>query len=166
MAKLCHATNVAYSGVFVGTEGKATYTGQATTATYTRDMNTTGDRVSMQIVASTTTIGSVSFSSHNYIINTPTITVTNSFTLALPVLLSSGAVAPITGLTLGTTYFAIPISPNTLGVGPSFALSDTSTGAVAGVKLVLKIDEHGHEQLYPSTAGHYRIRCDFHAVER
>ncbi len=52
VAVFARATDVAYSGTFVGTEGLATKTGQTQSATYTRDMNTTGDRVSFQIVYS------------------------------------------------------------------------------------------------------------------
>ena len=48
-----HATDVAYTGTFQGTEGPASVSGGTTNKTYTRDMNTTGDRVSVQIVAST-----------------------------------------------------------------------------------------------------------------
>ena len=132
LAVQCHATDIGYSGVFQGTEGSAKATGQTVAATYTRDMNTTGDRVSMQIVSSTYTLAaSVTFSSANYIINTPTITVTNNFTMGFQVLFSSGALAPITGLTLGTTYYVSPITSK------SFKLALTSTGAVAGVGIVL-----------------------------
>ncbi len=130
------ATDIAYSGTFIGSEGPAKGTGITANKTYTRDMNTTGDRVSFQIVYSTYTLAvSTSFSSLNY---TPTITISgNNFTTGLQVLLSSGAVPAIGGLTLGTTYFVSVINPNTVGVGSSFKLSLTSTGAVAGLGLVL-----------------------------
>lgn len=138
-AGLAQATNVAYSGVFIGTEGNAKGTGVTTAKTYTRDLDTTGDRVSLQIVYSTYTIGvSTSFNASNYAVNTPTITITgNNFTTGLQVLLSSGAVPQIGGLVLGTTYFISVINPNTLGAASTFKLSITSTGAVAGLGVVL-----------------------------
>ena len=137
-ARLVHATDVAYTGVFQGTEGPAKANGVVLSKTYTRDMNTTGDRISMQVVSSTYTLAaSVTFSSANYIINTPTITIASNFTTGYQVLFSSGALAPIGGLTLGTTYFVSVIKPNPLGIGSSFKLALTSTGAVAGLGIVL-----------------------------
>lgn len=137
-AKVCHATDIGYSGTFQGTEGPATSSGQTQAATYTRNMNTTGDRVTLQVVASSYTLAvSTTFTSANYVLNTPTITITsNQFTTGLPVLYSTGTVA-ITGLTNQTTYYVSVIRPNTLGVSNTFKLSLTSTGSVAGLGIVL-----------------------------
>ncbi len=66
--------------------------------------------------------------------------------VGLPVLLSSGAVAPIGGLTLNTTYFVIPIDYNT------FSLSGTSTGAIAGVAITITSTQT------PTTANTYTLR--------
>lgn len=67
----------------------------------------------------------------DWTINTGVINKTShGFTLALPVLYSTGAVA-IGGLTNQTTYYVIPVTANT------FELSATSTGAVAGAFLTL-----------------------------
>lgn len=55
VARPSHATDVAYTGVFQGTEGPAKVTGNTAAHTYTRDMNTTGDRISVQIVTSSFT---------------------------------------------------------------------------------------------------------------
>jgi hypothetical protein len=133
-----HATDIGYSGTFQGTEGPATSSGQTQAATYTRNMNTTGDRVTLQVVSSSYTLAvSTTFTSANYTLNTPTITITsNKFTTGLPVLYSTGSVA-ISGLTNQTTYYISVINPNTLGVSNSFKLASTSTGAVAGVGIVL-----------------------------
>ena len=62
-ARYASATDIAYSGVFVGTEGSATSAGQTQAANYTRNFNTTGDRVTLQVVASTYTLA-VSTSFH------------------------------------------------------------------------------------------------------
>lgn len=83
-----HATDIAYTGTFVGTEGLASKTGQTAAATYTRDMNTTGDRVSLQIVSSSgslssktftdgsTSTGQITVSSNSFIqASTPTISI-------------------------------------------------------------------------------------------
>lgn len=138
-AVTAHATSVAYTGVFTGAEGKAQGNGVAVAKTYTRDINATGDRISLQVVSSTYTIAvSTNFGSGQYVLNTPTITITgNNFTTGMQVLLSSGAVPQIGGLTLGTTYFVSVINPNTLGVNSTFKLSITSTGAVAGLGIPL-----------------------------
>jgi hypothetical protein len=72
-----------------------------------------------------------------YTINTPTITIaSNGFTTGLEVLYTAAGTA-ISGLTSGTSYYVSIISPNTLGQGPNFKLATTSTGAVAGVGVVL-----------------------------
>ena len=139
LAIKCHATDIAYSGTFVGTEGLATGSGQTQSATYTRNFNTTGDRVTLQVVASSyTAAGSVTFSTSSYVINTPTITVaSNNFTTGLAVLYSTGTSPVISGLTNQTTYYVSVINPNTLGLSSKFKLASTSTGAVAGVGIVL-----------------------------
>lgn len=136
---MAHATSVAYSGPFVGREGTAVIKGGAAPATFTRDMNTTGDRVSLEIVTSTYSIVvSTQFGSANYTVNTPTITIVgNNFTTGFQVLFSTAALPPIGGLTLGTTYFVSVINPNTLGVSSTFKLATTSTGAVAGLGIPL-----------------------------
>ena len=136
--KAAHATDIAYSGTFVGTEGLASVQGQTQAATYTRNFNTTGDRVTLQVVASSYTLAvSTTFTSANYTLNTPTITISgNNFTTGLPVLYSTGSVA-ISGLTNQTTYYISVISPNSNGVSSRFKLASTSTAAVAGVGIVL-----------------------------
>ena len=89
LAMRCHATDVAYTGIFQGTEGPASFTGLASTKTFTRDMNTTGDRVSFQINYSSytgaatqtftdgsTSTGTITVSSNSYVqASTPTITI-------------------------------------------------------------------------------------------
>lgn len=134
-----HATDIAYSGPLIGTEGTAKVNGGAVNATFTRDIDTTGDRISLQIVYSTYTVAvSTQFGAANYTVNTPTITIVgNNFTTGFQVLYSSAALPPITGLTFGTTYFVSVISPNTNGVSSTFKLATTSTGAVAGLGIVL-----------------------------
>lgn len=136
--KAAHATDIAYSGTFVGTEGLASVQGQIQAANYTRNFNTTGDRVTLQVVASSYTVAvSTNFGSGQYVLNTPTITIVgNNFTQALPVLLTTATVT-ISGLTNQTTYYISVINPNTNGVSNTFKLSLTSTGAVAGVGIVL-----------------------------
>lgn len=138
-ASMAHATSIAYTGPFIGKEGTAVVKGGAAPATFTRDINTTGDRVSLQIVTSTYTVAvSTQFGSANYTVNTPTITIVgNNFTTGYQVLFSSAALPPIGGLTFGTTYFVSVITPNTLGVSSTFKLATTSTGAVAGLGIPL-----------------------------
>lgn len=140
-ASVCRATDIGYSGTFVGTEGLATVVGQTQAANYTRNFNTTGDRVTLQVVASSYSAAAagVTFSTSNYVLNTPTITVaSNNFTMAQAVLYSTVSAAPaISGLTNQTTYYISLISPNNNGVSSRFKLASTSTGAVAGVGIVL-----------------------------
>lgn len=146
-ARPAHATDVAYSGTFVGTEGLATTgtNGVAQSKTYTRDMNTTGDRLSIQVVASTYTVAvSTTFNSNNYTLNTPTITISGFSTgwvTGLPVLYSTGSVA-ISGLTNQTTYYISMLSGGGTGgsgtTNPSvFKLSSSLANAVAGTGIVL-----------------------------
>ena len=133
----CHATDIGYSGPFVGTEGTASVSGGAAPATYTRNFNTTGDRVTLQIVSSTYTLAtSTTFTSANYVVNTPTITLASTNYTTGEQVLYVGTTS-ISGLTTGTTYFISVISPNTNGVSSKFKLSTTSTAAVAGVGVVL-----------------------------
>jgi hypothetical protein len=136
--RVCHATDIAYSGTFVGTEGLASVQGQTQAANYTRNFNTTGDRVTLQVVASSYTVAvSTNFGSGQYTLNTPTITISgNNFTTGLPVILTTATVT-ISGLTNQTTYYISVINPNNNGVSSTFKLSATSTGAVAGVGIVL-----------------------------
>lgn len=138
MGSLARATDIGYSGTFVGTEGLATANGGATTATYTRNFNTTGDRVTLQVVGSTYTVAvSTNFGSNNYVLNTPTITIANNgFTTGLPVLYSTGTVA-ISGLTNQTTYYISIVNPNTLGLSNTFKLSSSQANAKAGTGIVL-----------------------------
>lgn len=91
-------------------------------------------------------------------INSPTITIAgNPFwardsangqasMVGLPVLLSTAAVPQIGGLTLGTTYFVIPVDYN------SFKLSATSTGAIAGLAITITSTQT------PTTANTYTLR--------
>lgn len=65
--------------------------------------------------------------------------------VGLPVLLSSGAVPQIGGLTLNTTYFVIPLTKDT------FSLSATSTGAVAGLAITITSTQT------PTTANTYTL---------
>lgn len=112
VGSLCHATDVAYSGTFVGTEGLATKTGQTAAATYTRDMNTTGDRVSFQITYSsypagssatsktftdgTASSGTITVSSASYVFNsTPTLSINGTSISYVPVATSSGTAKAI-----------------------------------------------------------------------
>lgn len=146
-AHVAHATDVAYSGTFVGTEGLATTgtNGSAQSKTYTRDFNTTGDRVSIQVVASTYTVAvSTTINSNNYTVSTPTITISGfstGWTTGLAVLYSTGSVA-ISGLTNQTTYYISMISGGGTGgsgtTNPSvFKLSSSLANAVAGTGIVL-----------------------------
>lgn len=144
-AGLCHATDVAYTGTFQGTEGAASSAGAAVSKTYTRDMNITGDRVSMQIVSSTYTVAvSTTFNSNSYVLNTPTITISGFSTGWVPglaVLYSTGSVA-ISGLTNQTTYYLSVLSGG--GIGGSrttqpvvFKLASSLANATAGTGIVL-----------------------------
>lgn len=54
----------------------------------------------------------------------------HGWTVALPVLYSTGSATAIGGLTRETTYYAFPVSPNAI------SLASTSTGAIAGVGIV------------------------------
>jgi hypothetical protein len=136
---LAHAAQVAYSGVFVGTEGLAQSTGSAVSATYTRNINTTGDRISFQMLHSSYSVAvSTNFGSGQYVLNTPTITITsNKFTTGMQVLFSTAGANVISGLTDQTTYFVSLLSANTLGVSNTFKLSSTLANATAGNGIVL-----------------------------
>lgn len=132
LAGVAHATSVAYSGPFIGTEGTASGV-YASSVTFTRDMNASGDRVSMQIVYSSATLSLKTFSSANYVLNTPTITVIgNNFAKGLGVLYTVPVSSPaISGLTSGTTYFIIPLTTN------SFKLASTTANVYLGTGIVL-----------------------------
>jgi hypothetical protein len=134
-----HAAQVAYSGVFVGTEGLASSTGAAISSNYTRNINTTGDRISFQLLYSSYSVAvSTNFGSGQYTLNTPTITITsNKFTTGLQVLYSSAGANVISGLTDQTTYFISLLSANNLGVSNRFLLSTTLANAQAGTGIVL-----------------------------
>jgi hypothetical protein len=147
LAVSCHATDVAYSGTFVGTEGLATTgtNGSAVARNYTRDYNTTGDRLSIQVVASTYTVAvSTTFNSTNYTLNTPTITISGFSTgwiTGLAVLYSTGSVA-ISGLTNQTTYYLSVLSGGMTGGSSTtnpvvFKLASSLANAVAGTGIVL-----------------------------
>lgn len=139
LASVCRATDVAYSGPFIGVEGTAVSSGSAISTNFTRNMNQTGNLVALQVVTSTYTIAvSTNFGSNNYTVNTPTITVTsNKFTTGLQVLYSVGASPAITGLTDQTTYFISVLNPNTLGQSNTFKLSSSLVNAQAGTGIVL-----------------------------
>jgi len=138
VATFARATDIAYSGIFVGTEGLATSTGSGVSSNFTRNFNTTGDRVTLQVIGSTYTVAvSTNFGSNSYVLNTPTITITNNgFTTGLQVLLTTGTVT-ISGLTNQTTYYISLINPNNLGVSNTFKLSSSLANAVAGTGIVL-----------------------------
>lgn len=71
--------------------------------------------------------GSVS----NYVINTPTITVSgHNLTTGYPVWFSTGSAVGLSPLVVNTTYYAIRIDAN------NFALALTSTGAAAGLPII------------------------------
>ena len=144
---IARATDVAYSGTFIGTEGQATTgaNGSAAAKTYTRDYNKTGDRISIQVVASTYTVAvSTTFNSNNYTLNQPTITISGfstGWTTGLAVLYSTGTVA-ISGLTNQTTYYLSVISGGGTGGSSTtnpvvFKLSSSLANAVAGSGIVL-----------------------------
>lgn len=139
VASLAHASSVAYSGPFIGTEGTAVVKGGAVAQTFTRDMNATGDRVSMQISYSSYTVAvSTNFGSNNFVLNTPTITISgNNFTTGQQVLYSTAAATAIAGLVDLTTYYISVIGPNTLGVSSTIKLSTTLAFAQSGVGVVL-----------------------------
>jgi hypothetical protein len=130
VAGICHATDIGYSGPFVGKEGVASVAGATSAQNYTRDMNTTGDRVSFQITYSSYAATSSTFSAANYVLNTPTITInSNNFITGLQVLYSTGSVA-ISGLTNQTTYYISVISSNTFKLSSSLANAQAGTGIV------------------------------------
>lgn len=61
-ARVASATDIGYTGPFYGTEGLATASGGTSSGTFTRDMNTTGDRVTLQVWWSSYTLaGAKSF---------------------------------------------------------------------------------------------------------
>jgi hypothetical protein len=147
LSGFCRANDVAYSGTFVGTEGLATTgtNGVAQSKTYTRNYNTTGDRISIEVVASTYTVAvSTTFNSTNYTLNTPTITISGFSTgwmTGIQVLLTTATVS-ISGLTNQTTYYISMISGGGTGgtgtTNPSvFKLSSSLANAVAGTGIVL-----------------------------
>lgn len=131
MVACAHATSVAYSGPFVGTEGTASGT-FASSQTFTRDMNTTGDRVSIQVVTSSATLSAKTFNSSSYVLNTSTINIIgNKFVSGLGVLYSVPASTPaISGLTTGTTYFVIALTPNSFKLATTTANVYLSSGVV------------------------------------
>lgn len=131
MVACAHATSVAYSGPFVGTEGTASGN-FASSQTFTRDMNTTGDRVSIQIVTSSTTLTAKTFNSSSYVLNTSTINIIgNGFPSGLGVLFTVPASTPaISGLTTGTTYFVIALTPNSFELAANTANVYTKTPVV------------------------------------
>lgn len=94
-----YATSVAYTGVFQGTEGPAQATGTTAKHTYTRDMNTTGSRVSVQIVSSSyTAAGSLKFTDGSQS--------TGSFTVGTPAAggIGSNPFVKVNGITVFFTY--------------------------------------------------------------
>lgn len=142
-----HATDIAYSGTFVGTEGLATTgtNGSSIAKNYTRDYNTTGDRLSIQVQASTYTVAvSTTFNSTNYTLNQPTITISGfstGWTTGLQVLLTTATVT-ISGLTNQTTYYLSVISGGGTGGSSTtnpvvFKLSSSLANATAGNGIVL-----------------------------
>ncbi len=143
---VAHATSeVAYSGTFVGTEGLATTNGNAVSANYTRDINTTGDRLSLQVTYSTYTVAiSTNFGSGQYVLNQPTITIagiSTGWVTGMQVLYSTGSVA-ISGLTNQTTYYLSVISGGGTGGSSTtnpvvFKLASSLANAVAGTGIVL-----------------------------
>ncbi len=155
--RCAHATDVAYSGVFVGTEGLAQKTGQTAAATYTRDMNTTGNLVSFQIVYSSfsgagitsktftdgsTSTGTITVSSNSFIqASTPTISIHGTNIAYTPASTSSGTaksisdyiVANFTDVT--STYSASGVvfaTSTVVGTAANFAML-TSSQAALGV---------------------------------
>jgi hypothetical protein len=147
VVRLAHATDVAYSGTFVGTEGLATTgtNGSAIAKNFTRNYNTTGDRLSIQVVSSTYTVAvSTTFNSNNYTVNTPTITISGfstGWTTGLAVLYSTGSVA-ISGLTNQTTYYLSVLSGGGTGGSSTtnpvvFKLASSLANATSGTGIVL-----------------------------
>lgn len=67
-------------------------------------------------------------SNASWVVNTPTITITNhGYSLAVGVLYSTGTIA-ITGLTNQTTYYVIPLTANTIKLASSKANAILGTG--------------------------------------
>lgn len=154
VARWAHCTDVAYSGVFQGSEGPAKVTGQTQNATYTRDLNTTGNLVSLQIVYSTGTLtsktftdgststGTITVSSNSYIqASTPTITIHGTNIAYTPAStaantaksISDYIVAHFTDVT--STYSAAGVvyaTSTIVGTTTNFAMT-TSSQAALGV---------------------------------
>lgn len=153
-----HATDVAYSGTFVGTEGLATKTGQTANATYTRDMNTTGNRVSFQVTYSSYTgstsaksftdgsvsTGSITVSSNVYIqTSTPTIRINGVSISYTPASTSTGTAKSIsdgivansslnTVITSTWTSAGVVTATSTIvGTAANYAMLSSSQAALA-----------------------------------
>jgi hypothetical protein len=157
-ATVAHATDVAYTGTFVGTEGLATKTGQTAAATYTRDMNTTGDRVSFQVVYSSYTgasasktftdgsssTGQFTVSSNTFIqSSTPTITINGVSISYTPASTATGTAKAISDAIIAnsslntvvvSTYASSVVyaTSTVVGTTANFALT-TSSQAALGV---------------------------------
>jgi len=97
------------------------------------------DTLAMQCVYTSATIVTTNFSDSNITLNSAVISATNTFTsldptqtgmIALPVLYSSST-QTVSPLVNQTTYYVIPVDRS------SFKLALTSTGAIAGVGIVI-----------------------------
>lgn len=160
--KAVHATDVAYTGVFQGTEGPAKVTGQTAAATYTRDMNTTGDRISIQVVSSTftgtgitsqtftdgsTSTGTITVSSNSFVqSSTPTIKINGVNIVYIPQATSSATAQNISNAIIansslntiivstwtGTTTGVVSATSTLVGVAANFTMT-TSSQAALGV---------------------------------
>lgn len=111
--------------------------------TYPLALTNNGEAIqflSFQVFSASATVANTTFNDASIAPGSAVITATNTFspsyptssgTLGLPVLFTrSGAFSP-SPLVVGTTYYAIPVNKT------SFSLATTSTGAVAGVGIVL-----------------------------
>lgn len=163
--RCAHATDIAYTGVFQGTEGPAKVTGNTASNTYTRDMNTTGDRVSMEIVTSSTT-GMTAKTFTDGSTSTGTITVSsNTFIQAsTPTIKINGITVPyIPGTTAGLTAIAISSAINntaslsailvsTADYGQALAFS-TSTSVGISANYTMTSSSNGALGVPPAMAG-------------
>lgn len=96
--------------------------------TYIRDLNLSGEIADVYVIYSSATISSVTVDAPAFSLAGTAVSASNKFTTAIPVLYTS--TVTIGGLTSGTTYYSTGSYP--AGTSPSFQLSTTSTGAVAG----------------------------------
>lgn len=122
MATVAQAHNVLYSGVWVSTNGTVSETAKASTQTYTMDVNGTGgDIITLQLVASSPTIASPTFTDGSIssftitVVSTQGITGTNgsSSLTVLSTMSLTGAAINVNGFYINNLSWRTDFASNT-----------------------------------------------------